>query len=388
MQLQRIRNVYDAPGPFVSLHLDISRDSEDAADQLAGRWTAVRHRLEHAEISAGLVDDIGDRVNENVRVPGEARRTIIATGDGVLFDEVQQGHSTWPESCEVAPLPDLSGWLTMADREVPFVLVLADRQGADVTAYHALAGNASERDQVQGRTFYITKVPQGDWAQKQFQQTAEDRWHETAREVAGSARSMVRRHPAQLVVVAGDVRMRTAIIEELSDLTVDVVGTEAGGRAEGASTEALRDAIDQTLAELQGSRDADLVERLEAARKRGEGSANGVPEVAEALARAQVQEVALDLGRLREDTLTPGEYDGLAVPAGALEESDLPADQVLLAAAVLTGADAAVLPAEVGGGGGAAALMRWNLDEARPDADETADGTNVPPEDRTGGEGR
>lgn len=110
MDLRRTRIVFDSPGPFVTLHVEV-RAGPDV------RWDALRLRLEEARVRRELVDDIGDRLGEALDVPGAARRTIVATEDGVVFDEVQVGDSPWPETTELfEPLPDLAGWLRMEDR--------------------------------------------------------------------------------------------------------------------------------------------------------------------------------------------------------------------------------------------------------------------------------
>ncbi len=85
--------------------------------------------------------------------------------DEVVFDDVQSGHSM-PETVDVGDLPDLGGWLRIADHEIPFLLVQVDRVGGDIDFYRALARPRREHESVQGASYYIRKVPEGDWAQK------------------------------------------------------------------------------------------------------------------------------------------------------------------------------------------------------------------------------
>jgi hypothetical protein len=364
MQLTQVRTVLEAPGPYWTVHTEVGRPTEDAAQQIEARWTTLRHQLEHDGLDAGLLDDIGTRLRENTHLPGEVRRTIVANADRVLLDDVQAGHSARPEVTERADLPDLSGWLSGVAARVPFLLVVTDRTGADVETYHGVAGPPDDSATVEGDTFYITKVAEGDWAQKQFQQTAEDTWHHNAVEVADEVRRAAKRLRPRLVLVAGDVRARREVTDDLRkhesgvhDATV--VELDAGGRAAGASREALWREVRRVLAETDAAEDAALADRLAEARRSGAGAAHGVDEVMAALAEARVDTLVLDDRAVADRTVHPTRYPGLALPPAAAEAEELPADRAMLAAAVLTGADVRLLPAGLAHGGGAAALLRW-----------------------------
>ena len=363
MDLTRVRPVFDQVGPFLTVHCEVGRTTEDAQQQLEARWTTLRHDLEHQKLDNGLVEEIGSRLAENAHVAGEARRTLVATtGDQpqVVFDEVQAGHSWWPETTDLSPLPDLSGWLTTTDRAVSLVLVVADREGADIDVYRALSAGVAQHREVQGETFQITKVAEGDWAQKQFQQSAENAWHHNAQEVADTVRSLAREHRPRLVVVAGDVRARNDIAGQLENLDATVVTTEAGGRAAGASDEALWREVEVAVADITATDDQAVAEQLSQARGQGQGAANGLDEVLDALAKSQVDRLVLDLQAAAEKTVDPAKHPELAVPSGAADAGELPADRVLVAAAALTDASVTLLPSELGRGGGVSALLRWS----------------------------
>lgn len=360
MDLQQVRHVFEETGPFVTVHAEVGRTTEDGAVQVDARWNNVRQELEQHDLDDSLVEDVGERLREVVHAPGEARRTIVAAAGRVLLDEVQVGHSLWPETTDVAALPDLSGWLTVADRAVPFVLVVADREGADIDAYQALsAGSSAGHREVEGQTFQIHKVPVGGWAQDHYQQSVENNWHRNAREVAAAVTSLLEHHRSELVVLAGDVRARADLAELLEAPGTTLLQTEAGGRAPGASQEALWHAVEEALAEVQATRERDLAGELERARGQGAGAAFGLQDVLTALSQSQVDRLALDLRAAAEHTVRPDRYPGLSLPRYALEGEDLPADRVLVAAAALTGASVHLLPAALAHGGGIAAQLRW-----------------------------
>lgn len=364
MQLTQVRPVFEAPGPYWTVHAEVGRATEDAAQQRDSRWTTLRHQLEADQADPALVEEIGDRLRANTHLPGEVRRTIVANDAGVLFDDVQAGHTARPETLERADLPDLSGWLATAARQLPFLLVVTDRTGADIETYSGLAGPADDTTSVEGDTFYITKVAEGDWAQKQFQQTAEDTWHHNAVEVADEVRRTAARQRPRIVLVAGDVRARREVVEDLrrhQDGVHDaqLVELESGGRAAGASRDALWTEVRSVLAQLEAADDTALAERLAEARGQGTGAAHGVDDVLAALAESRVDTLVLDDQALADRTVRADGYPGLALPPGAEQADALPADRLLVASAVLTGADVRLLPAALAHGGGAAALLRW-----------------------------
>jgi hypothetical protein len=292
----------------------------------------------------------------------------VAAGDQILLDDVQPGHHPQPEVIDVGELPDLASWIDTQDQACPFVLAVVDRIGGDVAAYRAIGRAPVDEESVEGATFYVTKVPDGDWAQKQFQQTAENRWHENAELVAGAVRSAAFGVGARVVLVAGEVRARAEVVKAIRALDHGlgerVIEIESGGRADGASEDALWDEVRERLRELVAEDDAEVTNRLEEGRGRAEGVATGVDEVLEALRKGQVEQLVVDLAALSEKEVSPGRYDGLTLPPSAMESETLPADRVLVAAAALTGASLTVLPSTMARGGGASAILRWD-DQAR-----------------------
>lgn len=367
MDLDRLRPVFEETGPYLTLHVDVSRNDENGAEQLESRWTSIRHQLERAALPDALMDELDGLMHEKTHLAGEVRRTIVAAGGRVLLDEVQAGHNPHAEVVDVADLPDLAAWIDVEDQAYPFVLAVVDRTGGEVAAYRATTQPPVGEQSVTGETFLVTKVSAGGWAQKQFQQTAENRWQENARLVAEAIRKAVLTNRAGLVLVAGEVRARAEVVSALQDLDrgLDpVVEIEAGGRAEGASEEALWAEVQERLRERVAALDAEISARVDEGRGRGTGVATGLDEVLDALVQGQVDTVVADLEVLAETEVEPGRYQGLPLPAPAVEARRLPADRVLVAAAALTGARARVLPASMAHGGGVSALLRW--DDAPP----------------------
>lgn len=367
MRLQQIRNVLAHPGPYVTLHLDASRATEDARQQQASRWTTTRHELEHHGVSPALIEELGERLAEPTRLPGEVRRTIVASPDEVLLDDARSGGSTWPETVTVGPLPDLAGWLSMVDGQFPFALVRTDRVGADIEMYVAPTRPVAERTTVSGDTFDITKLPEGDWAQDRYQRRAENTWAANARLVADQLRALDARYRPRLVVLCGDVRACAELTSVLGDVPgATVVTVTSGGRAAGTSDDALWEDVGRLLDEQRARDTDDLLQQLARGTAVGEGVITGPDRVADAMVKGEVDRLVLDLEDAHSATVTAADHAGLALPEPVLAAGPLPADQVLVAAAALTDAELAVLPHEAplpqefALAQGVAATLRWD----------------------------
>jgi len=360
MKLGSIQDLYAHSGPFVTVHMDVSRDTEDAAQQIDARWTNTSRELEQAGVEQALVDRIGERLREQTDMPGEVRRTIVAADGDIIFDDVRAGHSIWPETTTVGPLPDLAGWLHQVDGQMPFLLVKADREGADIDFFRATSKPDPEHQEVHGDTLHLQKVPQGDWAQKQFQRRSENVWAKNAREVADTVRTLCAEHRPRLVILAGDERARTDIVGSLEDVPCEVEQVSSGGRAAGASEEALWDEVREVLARVEAYDEQQISDRLMEKTGQGSGAARGLHDVLDALVQGKAERLVIDLQAAHDMTVDPSDHPGLSLPSSAAGESRLPADQVLVAAGAATDADLSVLPAEQTKGAGVAALLRWD----------------------------
>lgn len=359
MQLSTLQDVYTHSGPYVTVHVDVSRNTEDAAQQLDARWTRTRHELEHAGVDAGLVEQIGERLRAPVDIPGEARRTIVAAEGRIVFDEVLAGHTSWPETVTTGDLPDLSGWVHQADGQVPFLLVVADREGADLDFYRALTQTDSVHSEVSGTAIQLHKFGGGGWSHKRFQQRSENEWESNARDVAEEIRGLVTRHRPRVVVLAGDERARTSIADALEGVQCDVEQVTAGGRAAGSSEDALWDDVRRVLARIEAADQQQVTGLLDERWGQGSGAVLGVDDVLDALVQRKVDTLILDLQKAHDITVDPSRFPGLPLPAGAASGKALPADQVLVAAGAATDAAVTVLPAAQTKGGGIAAVLRW-----------------------------
>jgi Bacterial archaeo-eukaryotic release factor family 2 len=155
---------------------------------------------------------------------------------------------------------------------VPYVVAAVDRVGADVTV-HVPRGTESET--VQGDDSDVHKVKVGGWAQDHYQQRSENLWEANARLVADVVEAGVRRVAAQVVVVTGDVRARTALVEALGEHARGlVVQLEHGTRHEGGDEEKLHAGVEEAVSRVAADQDQAVIDRFGEALGRA-GSAVG-----------------------------------------------------------------------------------------------------------------
>jgi hypothetical protein len=360
MHLNAVQELVRRPGPFVTIQTDVGRTTETARQELESRWTTIRHALEHQGVSEELLTEIGERLHEPPQVPGPARRTLVAESGQIILDTVQSGPARWPEVVDVDLLPDLAGWVAQGDRDLPFCLVVADREGADIEFHAGLVSTSTEEIEVQGPTFGITKVPEGDWKQAQYQRAVENTWQRTAGQIADAVRAGARRHRPRVVMLAGDVRECAEIeraLEQSDPPDAPILRLESGGRAAGASEEALWQEVHRVLDEFEARDEEGVTGELLERTGQGAGAARGLDDVLEALVKGQVERLVVDLQEARQMNVDVADYPGLPLPETAT--GTLPADRVLLAAAAATDAEVRVLPKEQTRGQGVAAILRW-----------------------------
>ncbi|WBQ04044.1 baeRF2 domain-containing protein [Kribbella sp. CA-293567] len=357
MDVTRLSRIFTEDGPFASVLLDVSRDSETGAHEQELRVRAAAEELAQAGAPAEVVEAVSERLSEQVDLPAPAARTVVANRSGVVFDEVTHQRVD-PPSVGWGPLPDLVGWLHLADRNLRFVLALVDHEGGDVAVYNSDIPEPESQTSAGGETTHVHKVPVGGWSALRYQHETENVWSRNADAVADEVQSVIR-SGVRLVLVAGDPRSAAQVTERLENTPATVVRLESGGRAEDGGDEAQQQAIREALMAHVVSRRLELAHRLKDQLGQDSAVATGVREVAEAFVRGQVDTLLLDPAEAAEFEVVVREHPGLdlgAVPA----DKPLRADQALVAAAVRTSANVAVLPRAVLGGSPVAALLRWD----------------------------
>src|SRR4051812_39104307 len=163
-----LARIYPVEGPFATTYLDISRDSEDAAKAIELRWRDSRRELAAHGADEATLAAMDSVVGERGE-PGRAGQVLVGASGRLVLD-VRLPEPPAREWATVAPLPAVGPPLAEAPAELPHVVVVVDRVGADITA----VGPGGERDRtVTGETWPIQKVHAGGWSERRYQASVE-----------------------------------------------------------------------------------------------------------------------------------------------------------------------------------------------------------------------
>jgi hypothetical protein len=366
MDLSYLRPLYTKPGPWASAYLDATRATPDAAHEVELRWRALGERLSSRGVTARTLDLMARAVFESPRRPGRYGLAVFANRTEAALVEPMPGPPA-AEEAYYGPLPHAMPLVAMRGEEIPYVRVLSDRTGAEVTGLSA--GGVARREEVEGGdTFPITKVRGGGWSNPRYQRAAEETWRRNAGDVAAAVAELAGAVGAEVIVIGGDVRAAPLIAEKLPRRWRDrVVVTEAGDRS--SATEDDFDNITmRAIADVAQRHVREAVDRYQAQRGEGGGSA-GLADVVTRLQRAQVDTVLIVNDPSSTDKLWIGPNDPTMVSAdpqllresGVEHPEQVRADAALLRAIVGTDAQLVLVPAgEVALEHGIGAILRYD----------------------------
>jgi hypothetical protein len=205
--------------------------------------------------------------------------------------------------------------------QIPYVLVQIDRTGADVTTH--LDEQHHEQRTVDGSVTYpIHKTGRDTWDERHYQNRVDNAWETNAAEVATG----IGKHlpsSVKLVLIAGEQRARTMVIEHLSKLLPQnavIRELEHGGRGEGSADKTLDLEVHDALLHEVWRERREVLERLQQGVGRQDYGVTGLRAVVEALRKAQVDTAVLadDPTSTLEAWVGPGPLD-LALDRDELE---------------------------------------------------------------------
>ena len=357
METTTLTPLFQVAGPFATVLVDVSHDTENGEHEHELRVRAACEALDDQGAPSAVVSAVRERLSELVGRPAPVARLVVATAEGVQHDElagvrVDDTVATW------GALPDLGAWIEHRDSAVTFVLALVDHEGGDVALFDSDVPEAEEQASVGGETHHGHKVPTGAWSDLTLQHVTENVWARNADAVVEEVVGHVRLGQ-DLVLLGGDPQSVAMVRDGLADTKARVVELSTGNRSQDGGDEAMQQAVREALMdEVVGRRLAqarELQERL----GREHAVATGIGGVADAFVRGQVDTLLLDPRAAAEEDLSLDDHPGLAL--GPTEPSGpVRADQALIAAAVLTDARVVVSPSATLGGNPAAALLRWD----------------------------
>lgn len=283
MDLSFLRPVYDRPGPWCSVYLDASRDTQDARPALDLRWRALSGELIELGAEPESVAALDQMIRGHQTAPGDYGLAVFASHGRVALTEYLAAP---PRRDLVAygPLPHTMPLVAARGEHVAWVRVLADRTGAEVEAISA--GGVPRRARVTGALSYpLRRANPGGWSQSRYQRAAMEAWHHNAGDMAAATTELADAVGAEVVVIAGDVRATGVLAAQLPQRWQErVLRTDAGSRAGGADQTLLDDITVQAIAEVAEEHVVTTLDRFGAQQGVGEG----LPAVVTALQRGQV----------------------------------------------------------------------------------------------------
>lgn len=373
MNLELFHGLMDATGPFASVTVDETRRDPATSDHIEARWREISHRLTQAGAPAEVVEHLHDDAVAPTRHGGERGRLLVADSDGVLLSldlprRVSQD-AVW------GPIPSLVPAVRALSASVPHLVVRLDRAGADIVVATQVDADA-DTTSVAGEHDVLHRVSTGGTTERRFQARVEDSWERNATAVADVLDRLLRQYRPAMVLVMGDEHA-TSYLEEHASAALRqlLVRIHTGGRAEGTSDDAEKAAIESALAAQRAAVEGELVAQFAEQTGRAEAATEGLEPVIDVLQRAQVDELLLVDGRLRERTLWAGTgrlqlgtSREAAAMTGAEDPVEVPAEAALVWAALSSRAGVTLLdPGQASPADGLGAVLRW-VDESTPRA--------------------
>jgi hypothetical protein len=371
MDLSRTREIFERPGPFATVYLEAVQAGENSAKQVALRWRELQNQLQQQgaddKTLAALDDELG---GERAGSLTEVGRVLVASADGILFDDEVEALDAAGDVAVWSPLPELGRYYRSQTGSVRVLLAVVDQTGGDL--YQVIADNAEGARElgeqtVKGPALETVHKPRGQGlSNRKIQNRHEMASYENADAVVAGIRSAVKQFRPEVIALAGEIQGRSAVRNELpGDLAAITRQIEAGSRAAGASEDALEDALLTVAGTLATERESGVRQRFQ----EGKGHGNAVEGLEPVLEAARTG--AVDTLVLVDGQEVPGElYVGSTPeaistdPANLAQISDTepvarPAEQVLLRAVGALGGDVQVLGGGTSLQDGVGAILRF-----------------------------
>jgi hypothetical protein len=343
MDARTLAKLYAVDGPFVTIYLNTRGDTEDAATQLETRWKNVLRDLANEGVDEATRDALtqkrGDHTNGGTRV--------LVAAHGQVHLATSLPHPP-PQDIDitVGPLPRLVPLADALALQIPHVVVLADRTGADVLAYTS-GPEPDTTESTDNTRFPQRKVHAGGWAAKRYDNDVEETWEQSAREVAGLIEKVTRDIDARVIAASGDDRALQLIAQHLpTDLTDRYITIGGGGRHVDGSDDVIAEEVLRILADTAAKNTLDLLNTFAEERGQQDRAADGARQTIEALQKGQVRTLILTDAR-DSDKHAWGGPDPMHIALDSADFANMglatyheaPLDELLLRAAWGTGAD-------------------------------------------------
>ncbi|MEW5809781.1 MAG: hypothetical protein AB1925_10025 [Actinomycetota bacterium] len=362
MQPNRFRALVDVKGPFASVFVDDSHDTEDAEKKAELRWRAIEEDLTGHGADEQLVSAVRDALAGAPPPVGRGGRAVIATRDGVHLNQrlIRPPDAT---IVRLSALPYLVPAVVHGVDDPPYLTVAVDHAGADITVHR---GRRTHSMSVQGDRYPVHKAAGAENpGYGDAQRTADNARMKNVQEVAEEVTAAFEEVDPQLVFVVGEVRSRADLVASLPKRVAEVaVEVNAGARGS-IDDEALAHDIDTHLRLRRVDVIDDAAQRFSAEINRDSGLATeGLAGVCAALREGAVD--TLLIGDLGDATVVVGDSAMTVAPTpdvlselGSGSTTTARADEALPFAAVSIDADLIGMDERLSPRDGIAAILRY-----------------------------
>lgn len=378
--LHQFADLYRRQGPWCAAYVEAGAGTVEGREAAAVRPENVRAALAEKGAPPEDQEAMEVAVAPAYGVPAPVSRFVLVRQGTVELNELLPGPMVGPKHISVGPVPDLLLLLKHRPEEFPYIVAEVSREGAEIRLeYVGRPGPASVED-VEGSTEDIRKLSVGDgWAQDKQQRRTEETWRRNADEVAGQIDSIVDSSGARLIVLAGDVRARGLVRDQLAEAHKPLVSMlDSHTHTGGSHHEGFEDRVQELIALQWAAEQEQIMDRL--ALQQGQSnpeSAAGIGAVVHALQQAQVEVLILNDSKLADRQLLalgaePWVASAQEQALGADVLGKVSAPAALLRAGALTDARLLLVPDGVlPGGAGVAALLRWPTGPEAPGTNAT-----------------
>lgn len=222
MKLDNIRSVYDGERFCASVYIDVSRDNEDAERQIGLRWRAALGDLAEAGCDQPTLDSLEEFAAAADAEPSPDHGVaVFARAGAVLFAAGMPAPPRRPIA-RFAHLPHLMPLLAQAPPPLPQLLVRADLAGGEIAS---MDSNTQVTDQVRGSGWPVHRTSLGGWSQSRYQRAVDEAWRRNADDLADAVVSAAEKTHADIIVLAGDVRARSLLLDSLPAAVAELVVT-------------------------------------------------------------------------------------------------------------------------------------------------------------------
>ncbi|MFD0905428.1 baeRF2 domain-containing protein [Actinomadura sediminis] len=352
MELSFLKTLYRHPGPYASVYADLSRTTEDASKAAELRWRALRTELEEQGTPADTLRAVEATIQDEMARRRSEGLVIFAAGGEVVYAERLPGPPRAPHA-RLAPLPHVLPYLAERGERFPHLVAVVDRRGGAIDCVSA--DGRHEHIDVDGDEEYpIRKTKAGDWNQSRFQRSSENVWKMNAKKVAHEIDRAAERCGAQAVVIAGDTRARSAVLEEVSESVLEhAVELDRNTDVHDPELEAE---LNRILKLKTAEHVMTVAERFDRELANGQRAVSGIPATVEAVRNGQVETLLLDEDLVSEESLWFGpdpvqlasSPEELRTEFGVTDVHEDRADAALVRAVAATDGELVVLPSNGG----------------------------------------